>query len=291
MRQKGRIWYPPTFNAAGASEVHETYVPIRPKEVQQVAPSVVAKSNLTSILTNEQVPKKKPDCTLKPKSPAVDRTASPPFRCSHCDECFSTRTQLKFHEKIHLKKMHNFKCEICKQDFDRKWKIKQHYEQIHEGFFPYGCAFCPLKFYTLSLCSQHERSHTQKLYGCEFCTEKFYKLSDQLEHERIHTQEKPYMCQICRKDFGHAVTLKEHMQIHSNVYHCELCNQKCIGLLDLRIHNRLNHETPHTGEYFYVYCQLPPERGDTDDICILNKNTVSAFQISYKLLSFTLKDS
>jgi uncharacterized Zn-finger protein len=74
----------------------------------------------------------------------------------------------------------------------------------------------------------HVLHHTdERLHKCEICDQAFYDASSLQKHKNTHLFKKPFICNICGKDFAQKVNLKKHhMNRHQYMKPCCLfCNK------------------------------------------------------------------
>lgn len=93
---------------------------------------------------------------------------------------------------------------------------------------------------------------TSKPYICELCAKQFQSSSTLKMHMRCHTGEKPYQCKTCGRCFSVQGNLQKHERIHLGVkeFICQYCNKAFTLNETLKIHERI-----HTGEKRY-HCQF-----------------------------------
>ncbi|ELV13675.1 Zinc finger and BTB domain-containing protein 38 [Tupaia chinensis] len=96
------------------------------------------------------------------------------------------------------------------------------------------------------------RHVTSRPYICELCTKQFQSPSTLKMHMRCHTGEKPYQCKTCGRCFSVQGNLQKHERIHLGVkeFICQYCNKAFTLNETLKIHERI-----HTGEKRY-HCQF-----------------------------------
>ncbi|NXG55123.1 ZBT38 protein, partial [Hemiprocne comata] len=98
----------------------------------------------------------------------------------------------------------------------------------------------------------HWHAATSRPYICELCQKQFQSPSTLKMHMRCHTGEKPYTCKTCGKCFSVPGNLQKHERIHLGVkdFVCQYCNKAFTLNETLKIHERI-----HTGEKRY-HCQF-----------------------------------
>ena len=109
------------------------------------------------------------------------------YKCSLCDQCFSSSNELLQHEDEHLERP--FACEICKKRF----KEKKHWKR-------------------------HLGTHSdEKNFSCNICNKSFRRKDNMMSHRRSHTAQPHLYCTICKRQFRTDSSLSKHRNIHHNL--------------------------------------------------------------------------
>ncbi|KAK2715716.1 zinc finger protein 676-like isoform X2 [Artemia franciscana] len=92
----------------------------------------------------------------------------------------------------------------------------------------------------------------EKPYKCEVCKREFTYQSIYKNHMKIHSGERPYSCKVCQKAFSNLYNLGQHTRIHigEKEYHCKICNRGFNVKCNLSYHMRI-----HSGEKPYQ-CEI-----------------------------------
>ncbi|XP_053567623.1 zinc finger protein with KRAB and SCAN domains 3 isoform X2 [Bombina bombina] len=164
--------------------------------------------------------------------------------CSGCGKCFTWKSQLINHQKIHTGER-AFSCTECGIGFIRKSKLIDHLK-IHTGGKSFSCSECGKCFTQKSNLIAHQKIHTgEKGFLCSACGKCFTQKSHLFSHQKSHTGEKEYSCSECSKCFTWKSTLTNHMKIHTGEkdFVCSKCG-KCFTQQSTLI----NHQKIHIKE-------------------------------------------
>ncbi|XP_075114475.1 uncharacterized protein LOC142183329 isoform X1 [Leptodactylus fuscus] len=168
-------------------------------------------------------------------------TSQKPFLCSECGKCFSHQQHLVEHCRSHTdQKPHS--CPECGKSFTLKSDMVRH-QRTHTGQRPFSCSVCGKCFSLKSDLGRHERIHSgHKPFPCSYCGKCFTLKSNLLTHQRIHTGEKPYSCPECDKCFTHKSNLVQHQRIHGGdrMFPCDQCG-KCFSQKSGLIQHQKRH--------------------------------------------------
>ncbi|XP_069606141.1 oocyte zinc finger protein XlCOF7.1-like isoform X1 [Ranitomeya imitator] len=193
-----------------------------------------------------------------------------PFYCSICGQCFTKKSNLADHQKVHIGKK-PYSCLDCGKYFTKKSDLAVHQKsharkktfscsecgkcvcrksglhlRTHIGKKPNSCSECVKCFTRKSGLVRWQTSHTgAKLFSCSKCGRCFGQKSKLLTHKRVHIKEKPFSCSVCRKSFNKKLDLAKHQRIHTGnkTFSCSECG-KCFS----QNSNLLTHQRIHTGE-------------------------------------------
>lgn len=196
------------------------------------------------------------------------------YRCLFCDQSFSGVTQLRIHQRSHIRR--SYRCDQCHKSYSsvsglyghrashaadrrflcpqcgKRFKTQDGLEghlRIHNGERPFRCPYCPKDFTAVAGLNVHVRRHTgERPYVCAVCGKGWPSGGDLQKHMRIHTGERPYTCQDCGKAFNMSCHLKEHRRIHTGEkpFSCPECGKCFRRRFDLNKH-LLSHSNirPH----------------------------------------------
>ncbi|XP_023651330.1 zinc finger protein Gfi-1b isoform X1 [Paramormyrops kingsleyae] len=111
----------------------------------------------------------------------------------------------------------------------------------------YHCITCDKVFSTPHGLEVHvRRSHSgTRPYGCSICRKAFGHAVSLEQHMNVHSQERSFECKMCGKTFKRSSTLSTHLLIHSDTrpYPCQYCGKRFHQKSDMKKHTYI-----HTGE-------------------------------------------
>ncbi|XP_053138487.1 zinc finger protein Gfi-1b [Hemicordylus capensis] len=111
----------------------------------------------------------------------------------------------------------------------------------------YHCVICHKIFSTPHGLEVHvRRSHSgTRPFACDVCGKTFGHAVSLEQHTNIHSQEKSFECKMCGKAFKRSSTLSTHLLIHSDTrpYPCQYCGKRFHQKSDMKKHTYI-----HTGE-------------------------------------------
>ncbi|XP_072517971.1 zinc finger protein Gfi-1b [Salminus brasiliensis] len=111
----------------------------------------------------------------------------------------------------------------------------------------YHCLTCDKVFSTPHGLEVHvRRSHSgTRPFGCSICRKTFGHAVSLEQHMNVHSQERSFECKMCGKTFKRSSTLSTHLLIHSDTrpYPCQYCGKRFHQKSDMKKHTYI-----HTGE-------------------------------------------
>ncbi|KAL4609400.1 zinc finger protein Gfi-1b [Arapaima gigas] len=111
----------------------------------------------------------------------------------------------------------------------------------------YHCITCDKVFSTPHGLEVHvRRSHSgTRPFGCSICRKTFGHAVSLEQHMNVHSQERSFECKMCGKTFKRSSTLSTHLLIHSDTrpYPCQYCGKRFHQKSDMKKHTYI-----HTGE-------------------------------------------
>ena len=110
----------------------------------------------------------------------------------------------------------------------------------------YECGLCHKPFTTPHGLEVHvRRSHIgSRPFSCEVCKKTFGHSVSLEQHRAVHAQERVFSCKQCGKTFKRSSTLSTHLLIHSDTrpYPCQYCGKRFHQKSDMKKHTYI-----HTG--------------------------------------------
>ncbi|XP_070991029.1 zinc finger protein Gfi-1b-like [Oncorhynchus clarkii lewisi] len=111
----------------------------------------------------------------------------------------------------------------------------------------YHCITCDKVFSTPHGLEVHvRRSHSgTRPFGCSICRKTFGHAVSLEQHMNVHSQKRSFECKMCGKTFKRSSTLSTHLLIHSDTrpYPCQYCGKRFHQKSDMKKHTYI-----HTGE-------------------------------------------
>uniref|UniRef100_A0A8C4S6Y9 Growth factor independent 1B transcriptional repressor n=1 Tax=Erpetoichthys calabaricus TaxID=27687 RepID=A0A8C4S6Y9_ERPCA len=111
----------------------------------------------------------------------------------------------------------------------------------------YHCITCSKMFSTPHGLEVHvRRSHNgSRPFSCSICRKTFGHTVSLEQHMNVHSQERSFECKMCGKTFKRSSTLSTHLLIHSDTrpYPCQYCGKRFHQKSDMKKHTFI-----HTGK-------------------------------------------
>jgi uncharacterized Zn-finger protein len=184
-----------------------------------------------------------------PPAPMPPKSASPPTQKKTHKPIWSPASDLEKSQEARSSPEHNTQAP------PHRWEVmapldldgKKTPDESEDGAFE--CVTCKKKFTTPHGLEVHvRRSHSgRRPYECEVCKKTFGHAVSLSQHRAVHSQERCFQCKQCGKTFKRSSTLSTHLLIHSDTrpYPCQYCGKRFHQKSDMKKHTYI-----HTGEYF-----------------------------------------
>ncbi|XP_014085188.1 transcription factor grauzone [Bactrocera oleae] len=196
------------------------------------------------------------------------------YQCEHCPKRFARPYILEQHRLIHEERSHI--CDICKRGFASANMLSTHMKTMHSSYGATMCDVCAKVIRGRTAFARHQLEHSgivlpkvqcekcgswhkdkyslQKhkrrhnddgtLHVCSICGKVAPNRSALLSHQRyVHKSERVFECSVCKKAFKKAISLKEHMTMHTGevLYSCPHCPKTFNSNANMHSHRKKMH--------------------------------------------------
>lgn len=190
----------------------------------------------------------------EPKKPEPRILRPKVIACTVCDLTFMTRYELKAHKKTHANQKVPLICMTCGKSFKTKAGYNHHRTNV---CVQYTCEICEDVFLVKSVLQDHLRTvhdihediHAaaeapKKEQAHSVCPVCGIKVTENAlsRHMNLHSEDKPYICDLCGKQFRIKWSLREHIMVEIGMkdYVCEICGKKFVIQAYLNKHMRFH---------------------------------------------------
>lgn len=178
-------------------------------------------------------------------------TAKTSLKCPECPTLLEDSLRLNRHMRLH--KAPQFQCRNCLKWFKRQSTLKNHFCDLKCPTCPdictceidttsQNCKIClKIDFRYFSDYKRHMVEYHNEVVICKICEVNKYTL---FKHKQQgHSILKHFKCPQCPLVLQTTELLETHMQKHSNIFDCTICNRSFTRRFLLNEHQKL-HENP-----------------------------------------------
>lgn len=178
------------------------------------------------------------------------------FKCKKCDLKFNTKLEFRSHirsHKILRSSTKAFQCDFCGKEFKTRSGYINHRTNV---CVQYSCDLCDETFLIKTLLLDHSKKvHNVQIIEpssevqqkvpsfsvCPICGKSISKTAIN-RHIQLHSEEKPYICDLCGKQFRFKWSLREHIMVEIGMkdFVCEICGKKFVIQAYLNKHMRFH---------------------------------------------------
>ncbi|XP_018563325.1 zinc finger protein 484-like isoform X2 [Anoplophora glabripennis] len=180
------------------------------------------------------------------------------FGCQYCPMMFLTEEDII----SHITETHpdsDFKVDALSQEALQSLKKKRRKNNkidqdlvnsakvVVDGRIYYNCKECGKSLHSPYTYVWHMRIHTgERPYVCDLCGKQFRVSQGLVRHlKETHARIKNFACDLCGRMFATRRNVEEHRRIHTNErpYVCDLCGKSFKQKASLFVHNRSHTDT------------------------------------------------
>lgn len=195
-------------------------------------------------------------------------------KCKICSRQFARRQSLVRHEKMHVCGANRHVCNMCGVAFEHRMELDSHMGSKHiqqpatssivkcstchkdcQSLMEFNthleespdCASGDVQSHVVYMSSSAEINYRPFL--CDICGKNFSTSLSLRMHHKIHSGERPFACTTCGKSFVQKVQLNQHELRHLGIrpFACTVCERTFSQKAQLTQHIRL-----HTGDRPYI---------------------------------------
>ncbi|CAH0550417.1 unnamed protein product [Brassicogethes aeneus] len=185
-----------------------------------------------------------------------ENTAVYEYSCQVCSVAYLTETEILNHVKeCHGK---DETAETTKEQIKIQMREKRTHNKIDQelvndakvivdGKVYYNCKECGKSLHSPYTYVWHMRIHSgERPYVCDLCGKQFRVSQGLVRHlKETHAKIKNFPCDLCGRMFATKRNVEEHRRIHTNErpYICDLCGKAFKQKASLFVHNRSHNDT------------------------------------------------